>query len=78
VAGKEQEETGDFDAALLGDPKQSPAIQTEPIVEETPWVVGLPSAKLKRNRPVPIASLGGTPLILPRAQHAPAPWRRSN
>ena len=62
-------EAGEIDAALLYDPKQSPAVQTEPVVEETLWVIGLPSAKLKRNRPVPLASLAGTPLILPSPQH---------
>ena len=76
---------GEIDADLLYDPKQSPAVQTEPVVEETLWVIGLPSAKLKRNRPVPLASLAGTPLICRARSTAsacsstmPAPWPASS
>ena len=62
-------ESGELDAALVYGLERSPAIQYRPLVEEALWVVGPPSAKLRRNRPVPLASLAGKPLILPSAPH---------
>jgi LysR family transcriptional regulator, nitrogen assimilation regulatory protein len=62
-------ETGEVDAALLYGVQRSPAIQAKPLVEEALWVVGPPSAKLRKNRPVPLARLAGKPLVLPSAPH---------
>jgi len=62
-------ESGEVDAALLYRAEPSPTIQTRPLVEEDLWLVGLPSAKLRLDRPVPLASLEGKPLILPSAPH---------
>lgn len=62
-------EAGEVDAALLYDPKHLQSIQTQPLLEETLWVVGLPSHKLRQNKPVSVASLGGKPMILPSAPH---------
>jgi DNA-binding transcriptional LysR family regulator len=58
-------EAGEVDAALLSDYKPSPAIQVEALLEEKLWVVGLPSAGLSADHPVPVGDLGGRPLILP-------------
>jgi LysR family nitrogen assimilation transcriptional regulator len=62
-------ESGEVDAALLYGVERSPAIQTRPLIEEALWVVGPPAAKLRKNRPVSLASLAGKPLILPSAPH---------
>ena len=62
-------ETGEVDAALLYGAVRSPHVQTSALIEEALWVVGPPSAKLRRNRPVPLASLVGQPMILPSPPH---------
>jgi LysR family transcriptional regulator, nitrogen assimilation regulatory protein len=62
-------ESGEIDAALLYGNHLSPAIQTTQLLEEALWVVGPPSAKLRRNRPVTLASLAGKPMILPSEPH---------
>jgi DNA-binding transcriptional LysR family regulator len=61
-------EAGDVDLALLYDPKHSESIQTERLVEDMLFVIGGPK-KLRRDRPVPLASLEGKPLVLPSAPH---------
>ena len=58
-------ETGDIDAAVLYGVEREPQIVATPLLEEPLWVVGPPSAKLTRGRPVPLAGLRGRPLILP-------------
>lgn len=60
-------ETGELDAALLYGADRSPAVHARPLIEEALWVVGPPSARLRKSRPVPLASLAGKPLILPSA-----------
>ena len=62
-------EAGEVDAALLYGVDRLPNIQTKPLIEETLWVVGPPSAKLRPSRPVPLASLVGKPMVLPSAPH---------
>lgn len=62
-------ETGEIDAALLYGAERSPALQTSPLLEEALWLVGLPSAKLQRRKPVPLARLAGMPMILPSSPH---------
>jgi LysR family nitrogen assimilation transcriptional regulator len=57
------------DAALLYEVERSPAIQMKPLIEETLWVIGPLTAKLRKARPVPLASLAGKPLVLPSAPH---------
>jgi len=58
-------EAGDVDLALLSDYRPSPRIQVEPLLEEKLWLIGLPAAGLRADRPVPVGELGGKPLILP-------------
>ena len=58
-------ETGDIDAAVLYGVDREPALQTTPLLEEPLWVVGLPAANLRRQRPVSLMSLRGKPMILP-------------
>ena len=62
-------ETGEIDAALLYGVDRAPSIQTTVLLEEELWVVGAPAAKLRRQRPVPLASLAGKPIILPSGSH---------
>jgi len=62
-------ETGEVDAALLYGVEGSRLIQVKALVEEDLWVVGPPSAKLRKDRPVALASLAGKPLILPNRPH---------
>lgn len=62
-------ETGEIDVALLYGVERSPNIHARPLLDEALWVVGAPSAKLRRQKPVPLASLAGRPLILPSGPH---------
>lgn len=58
-------ETGEVDVALLYGVERASNVQTTPLLEEPLWVVGPPSAGLRRRKPVPLASLVGKPMILP-------------
>ena len=62
-------ETGEIDAALLYGVERTPNIAAQPLLEEELWVVGEPGAKLRRQKPVSLASLVGQPLILPSGPH---------
>jgi len=62
-------ESGQVDAALLYGVDRSPEIKTKPLIDEALWVVGPPSAKLRKNKPVSLASLVGKPIVLPSAPH---------
>lgn len=62
-------EAGEIDAALLYGVERTSKLQVKPLVEEVLWVVGPPSAKLRRDRPVSLASLAGRPMILPSPPH---------
>ena len=62
-------ETGEIDAALLYGVGRTPTINAQPLLEEELWVVGAPGAKLRRQKPVSLASLVGQPLILPSGPH---------
>jgi DNA-binding transcriptional LysR family regulator len=62
-------ESGEIDAALLYDPVASPALDAQPLVEESLSLVGLASVGLTEDRPVSVTALGETPLILPSAPH---------
>jgi len=62
-------ETGEIDAALLYGVERSPNINARPLLDEDLWVVGAPAARLRRQKPVPLASLAGRPLILPSGPH---------
>lgn len=62
-------QSGEVDAALLYGAERSPEIHTQPLIEEALWVIGPPSAKLRRSRPVPLGELSGSPLVLPSSPH---------
>jgi DNA-binding transcriptional LysR family regulator len=62
-------QSGEIDAALLYGAERSGDIQTSELLEEPLWVIGPKGARLRRNRPVPLAKLAGNPLVLPSAQH---------
>lgn len=61
--------SGEIDAALLYGAERSSDIEASPLIEEPLWVIGPKEAKLRRNRPVPLAKLVGQPLVLPSIQH---------
>jgi LysR family transcriptional regulator, nitrogen assimilation regulatory protein len=58
-------ETGDIDVAVLYGVERESHIQATPLLEEPLWVVGSTSARLRRHKPVGLASLSGKPMILP-------------
>jgi DNA-binding transcriptional LysR family regulator len=62
-------ETGEIDAALLYGVERTPNIHATALLEEPLWVVGAASARLRRQKPVTLASLAGKPLILPAGPH---------
>ena len=62
-------ETGEIDAALLYGVERTPSIHATSLLEEELWVVGPTSANLRRQKPVPLASLAGKPLVLPSGPH---------
>lgn len=62
-------ETGEVDIALLYDPKPTPTRQVKPLLEESLWVVGLPSYKLRAKKPVPFSWLAKQPVVLATAPH---------
>jgi len=62
-------ESGEVDAALLYGAERSAAIQTVPLIEEPLWVIGPSDAKLRGDKPVPLAWLSGKTLVLPSAPH---------
>lgn len=62
-------ETGEIDAALLYGVERSANILSRPLLEEDLWIVGPAAAKLRRKKPVPLASLVDKPLILPSGPH---------
>lgn len=62
-------ESGEIDAALLYNPKATPTIQAQPLLDERLCVVGPPSSTLRPNRPRALADLASWPMILPSAPH---------
>lgn len=62
-------ESGEIDAALLYDPNPSPALDVEPLVEESLSLVGLATLGLRDEEPVPVQALGSAPLVLPSSPH---------
>lgn len=62
-------ETGEVDAALLYDQKDTPALQVKPLLEENLWVVGPSTAKLRPGKPVSLGQVAQRRLILPNAPH---------
>ena len=62
-------EVGDVDVSLLYDPKPSPTLQVQPLLEERLWIVGRPEAGFNAHSPVELRQIAGEPLILPNAPH---------
>jgi len=62
-------ETGEIDAALVYGAERLPNVDALPLLNEALWVVGLPAAKLRASKPVPLASLAYHPMILPSSPH---------
>jgi len=61
--------SGEVDLALLYDQKRTPALQVKPLLEEALWAIGPASARLRRDRPVPLAQVVRHPFVLPSAPH---------
>lgn len=62
-------ESGEIDVALLYDPKPSPGLSVETLLEEALSLCGPAARKLRRNRPVTLKALGDAPLVLPSRPH---------
>jgi LysR family transcriptional regulator, nitrogen assimilation regulatory protein len=62
-------QSGEIDAALLYGAERSAGVQTRPLVEEPLWVIGPKAARLRRDKPMPLAKLIGRPLVLPSTPH---------
>lgn len=60
---------GEVDAALLYDPKSSPALQVQPLLEERLWVVGRPEMGFQPNASIDLQQVASEPMILPNAPH---------
>lgn len=58
---------GELDVAILNDPKASPLMELQPVLEERLYLVGRPETGLLLDQPQPISVLRSTPLILPTA-----------
>ncbi|MAM55742.1 MAG: LysR family transcriptional regulator [Salinicola sp.] len=62
-------ESGEIDIALSYAPRQAPAIDTEPLLEEALWAIGLPHHALQATHPISLETLVSHPLILPTPRH---------
>lgn len=62
-------ENGEVDVALLYEPKPSAALEVQPLLDETLYLVGPPSAGLRRDRSVTLRDIASLPLILPNPPH---------
>ncbi|MFM0160200.1 LysR family transcriptional regulator [Paraburkholderia sediminicola] len=62
-------ELGEVDAALLYNPKPSPALLVRPLLEEKLWIVGQPEAGFRADSPVSLQEVAARPMILPNAPH---------
>lgn len=62
-------ESGEIDAAVLYGVEYEPHFQARPLLREPLWLVGPASARLNRQQPVSLDSLGDKPLILPNGPH---------
>lgn len=61
-------EKGEVDAALVYGQKDIIGLQAKTLLEEALWVVGPPSARLRREKPVPLARVARERFILPGAR----------
>lgn len=62
-------ENGEVDVALLYDPKPSPVLEVQLLLDEALYLVGPPEAGLKSGCPVPLRNLEKMPMILPDQPH---------
>lgn len=62
-------QSGEVDAALLYGAERSPELQATPLIEEALWVIGPPQAGLTLAKPMGLADLAGSKLVLPSAPH---------
>lgn len=63
-------ENGEIDAALLYNPRVSPALEINLLVVESLSLVGPAALGLSDGQPVPVEALGRAPLVLPSAPHS--------
>ena len=62
-------ENGEIDVALLYEPRPSAVLDVQPLLDETLFLVGPPSAGLRLDHPVALRDIASTPLILPNPPH---------
>ncbi|MDB5850020.1 MAG: bacterial regulatory helix-turn-helix, lysR family protein [Rhodoferax sp.] len=62
-------ESGEIDVALLYDPKPSPGLSVDPLLEEALSMCGPAAMGLRSDRPVKLEALGKAPLVLPSQPH---------
>ncbi|MEA1832085.1 LysR substrate-binding domain-containing protein [Methylobacterium durans] len=60
---------GEVDVAVLYDPRVTRALRTEPLTQETLYLIGPPDAGLAHEHPVPFAEVVRAPLLLPSRRH---------
>lgn len=63
-------ERGEIDLAVMYDPKPSPTLNVEPLLEDDLYLVGPASLELSPARPVPLRELEHRPMVLPSTAHA--------
>lgn len=60
---------GEIDVAVLYDPRATRALRSEPLMQESLFLIGAPEAGLSSERPVRFADAAREPLLLPSARH---------
>ncbi|CAN7355408.1 LysR substrate-binding domain-containing protein [Bosea sp. LjRoot9] len=60
---------GEIDAAILYDPRSARSLRTQPLLEETLFLIGPPNSGLSRDQSVEFIELANQRLLLPSAGH---------
>ncbi|WP_349435546.1 LysR substrate-binding domain-containing protein [Pararhizobium sp. A13] len=60
---------GEIDAAILYDPKSARALRTQPLLEETLFLIGPPDSGLDQDTPVEFSALADYRLLIPSIGH---------
>lgn len=60
---------GEIDAAILYDPKSARALRTQPLLEETLFLIGPPDSGLDQDTPVEFSALADYRLLVPSIGH---------
>ena len=63
-------QNGELDVAIVNDPMPGQLFETRFVLNEQLFLVGPPGSGLSPDRPQPLSSLRGRPMVLPRAPHS--------